>query len=87
MDPDEVPTIKGNKGILDYCHELGAVGVTAWCVRMAVERRSIWPHQMANQNWFSRAEVHRWLKSLQQPEPTRYVGANTGRNPNSAGVQ
>jgi len=84
MDPDTVPTIKGNEGILAYCHELGALGITPWRVKMAVLDREIRPHLCGNQNWFSRSAIHNWLDSLQQPEPKRYVGVNTGKSPKPA---
>jgi hypothetical protein len=81
MDLDNVPTIRGNEGVLAYCHELGAVGIKPWRVRMAVTDREIVPHLIGSQNWFSRNAVHKWLDSLQQPEPSRFVGVNADRNP------
>ncbi len=87
MDPDEVPTLKGREGFLAYCHELGAVCITPWRVKTAVEKREVEPHQPGRALWFSRAEVHRWLDSLKQPVPRMYTGANTGREPKSDAAQ
>lgn len=67
MNADEVPTLKGDKGILDYAHELGAVGVTLRFVHTAVVRREIIPTRLGNQNWFSRRDVEEWLRSRRQP--------------------
>jgi hypothetical protein len=71
MDPDDVPTLQSNDGILKYCHEIGAVGITPWRVRTALESREIIPHRIGNQLWFSRNAVHRWLDSLQDSSPPR----------------
>ena len=67
MNPDEVPNLKGDRGIYDYCQELGVVGVTLRFVHTAVVRREITPTRLGNTNWFSRADVHRWLESRKQP--------------------
>ena len=86
-DPDDMPTLRGNAGVLHYCHELGAVGITAWRVKTAVIDRELTPHRCGNQNWFSRNAVHRWIDSLVQPEPSRFVGVHAGRAPNDAATQ
>jgi hypothetical protein len=81
VHPDEVPTLKGDRGILDYTHELGAVGVTQRTVHYAVVRREIIPTRLGNANWFSRRDVQEWLRSRKQPEPSRFVGVNANRTP------
>lgn len=86
-DPDDVPTLRGNDGILSYCHELGAVGVTPWRVKRAVIDREISPHQIGRQNWFSRNAVHRWLDSLVAPEPRIFMGVHAGRAANDPAAQ
>lgn len=70
MEPDEVPTLKGDKGIYDYCQELGAVGVTQRFVHVAVYERRIMPTRLGNANWFSKRDVQEWLRSLKQPHST-----------------
>lgn len=79
-DPDDMPTLRGNDGVLTYCHQLGAVGITPWRVKTAVIEREIVPHRIGNQNWFSRNAVHRWIDSLVQPEASRFVGVHAGRS-------
>ncbi len=82
-DPDDMPTIRGNDGVVEYCHSIGALGVTPWAVKMALsaKRRKLVPHLHGNQNWFSVNAIHAWLDSMRQREPARYVGANTGKRP------
>lgn len=86
-DPDDMPTLQGNDAVLRYCHELGAVGITAWRVKTAVMKREIEPHRCGNQNWFSRNAVHRWIDSLLQPVPSRFVGVHAGRGSNDTATQ
>lgn len=85
MDPDDVPTLRGQAAVLAYCHDIGAVGITAWRVRTAVESnpRELVPHVLGRQLWFSRNVVHRWLDSMMAPEPCVFMGVHAGRAPST----
>lgn len=84
MDDRDVPRHKGNQGILDYCHELGASGVRMHTVKFAVIDREIKPTRLGNANYFSDRDIEEWLLSRKQPVPTRFVGVHADRNPKNA---
>lgn len=73
MEPDEVPTYKGDKGILHACRDIGMPdgAVTERMAHVAVVRREITPTRIGNANWFSRRDVEDWLRSRRQTGPYR----------------
>ncbi len=83
MESDEFPTLKGEPGVLDYCHKNGVRGVGKHTVHTAVIERKLIPHQIGGANWFSIRDIESWLRSFRQTGPTRFVGANVGRAPES----
>lgn len=86
MEPDEVPTYKGDKGILQAIRDIGVPdgAVTERMAHIAVVRREIIPTRIGNANWFSRRDVEEWLRSRKQPGHYR---ARADYIPTSAAAQ
>ena len=64
-------------------YERNLISVTRHSIKWAVIDREILPTRIGNKNWFSKRDGDDWIKSRKQPKPTRYVGINANRAPNS----
>lgn len=62
-------------------HERGLISVTRRSVKYAVQRRQVKTTQISGKNWFSKKAGDDWIESCTSPAPTRYTGANVGREP------
>lgn len=69
MSPDEVPIYKGDRGIVQACHDIGLPdgAMTERMAHVAVFRRELEPTRIGNANWFSKRDVEEWLRSRRQP--------------------
>lgn len=62
-DSDELPTLKGQPGVIAYARSLGFGGCTARYVREESRYGSLPVFRIANAYFYSRADVRRWLLS------------------------
>jgi hypothetical protein len=67
-------------------YERNLISVTRRSVKHAVIDREIVPTRIGNKNWFSKRDGDDWIKSRKQPKPTRFVGVNAHRAPETKGA-
>jgi hypothetical protein len=84
VNNDDDPVLTEQQLFEYLSFERNLVSVTRRSIKWAVINREIVPTRIGNKNWFSRRDGDDWIKSRKQPKPTRFVGVNTGRTPESA---
>lgn len=87
MDEDEKPTMTEQE-LWEWMHHDEGIPVTRRAIKHAVIDREIVPTcYKGNGNFFSKKDGWDWIRSRKRPAPTRFVGANTARGPETHAAQ
>ncbi|MFT3663319.1 MAG: hypothetical protein QM809_18725 [Gordonia sp. (in: high G+C Gram-positive bacteria)] len=68
---NDLPTIRGRDGAVDYLNDVFGVPITPTRMRTAIEGRELPVYKISGCNYFSERDLYLWVKSLARPTVRR----------------
>lgn len=68
---NEMPTIRGRDGAVEFINDVFSVPVTKTRMRSAIEGRELPVYKISGCNYFSERDLYMWVKSLARPAVQR----------------
>lgn len=68
---NEMPTIRGRDGLVDFVNDVLGVPISRTRARTAIEARELPVYKIGGCNYFSENDAYLWVKSLARPAVRR----------------